>query len=76
MELDDLADLKNKALCWDIAVKDLNASQLESLVKLANQYPHGWHTADLRVRKDAKERAFEADWALNFARAIALSMGR
>jgi hypothetical protein len=49
---------------------ELDDLQCESLRLLAKQYPHGWHTADLVVRKDAIERRYEADWVLVLARSV------
>ena len=41
---------------------DLNEPQLATLTEMKEKYRHGWHTADLVVRKDGKESRFEADW--------------
>lgn len=49
---------------------ELSDLQVESLKTLAERYPHGWHTADLIIRKDARELRYEADWALQLARAV------
>ena len=49
---------------------DLSDLQVQSLKALADRYPHGWHTADLIIRKDAIELRYEADWALQLARAV------
>lgn len=50
---------------------DINDPQRRTLIKIAQRYPHGWHMADLVVRQDGREQRYEADWALQVARAIA-----
>jgi hypothetical protein len=49
---------------------DLNELQLLSLLRMAREYAHGWHTADLVVRRDAIERRYEADWVADLLRSI------
>ncbi len=50
---------------------DLSLPQLEGLQMMAARYPHGWSTADLIIRKDAKETRWEADWVKDVLRTIA-----
>jgi hypothetical protein len=68
-----------EGLGWTIVPKisvvldlnSLNEIQLNSIRRLAERYPHGWHNADLKVRKDAKEEWYEADWLRTIAQQIA-----
>jgi hypothetical protein len=53
---------------------DLNALQYESIRQIAQRYPHGWHTADLVIRRDAVEKRYEADWVKDVARAVAAEL--
>ena len=54
---------------------DLSDIQIASIARLMTDYPHGWHTADLIVRRDARERRFEADWAMDVSRAVRTALG-
>jgi hypothetical protein len=49
---------------------DLSEPQRSSVQELARRYRHGWHMADLIVRKDAVERRYEADWVQQVLRAL------
>jgi hypothetical protein len=54
----------------------LGNRQLAAIQRLAERYPHGWHNADLKVRKDAKEEWYEADWLRTIIQQIATQARR
>lgn len=50
---------------------DLNEPQVATMCEMAKRYQHGWHTADLHVRKDGRNAIYQADWARDVIRAVA-----
>ncbi len=51
-----------------IRLVDANELEAKSIRELFNLVFHGYKTIDIKVRKDAKETLFQADWIARLAR--------